>query len=69
MKFDFYVHGLWILSAVFFLIGGMIAGNIEWVEGTTMISFAVSILIAFVVFLVATMLMISSAMNARHEEK
>ena len=69
MKFDFYVHGLWILSAVFFLIGGMIAGNIEWVEGTTAVSFGLALLLAFVMFLVASMLMISSAINAKHEER
>ncbi len=69
MKFDFYVHGLWILSAAFFLIGSMIAGNIEWVEGTTSISFALSLLLAFVIYLIAAMMMISSAMNARQEQK
>lgn len=69
MKFDFYVHGLWLLSAVFMIIGSMIAGNIEWVEGTTPVSFALAIGLAFVIFLVASMLMISAAINARHEEK
>lgn len=69
MKFDFYVHGLWILSAVFFLVGSMIAGNIEWVEGTTTVSFALSLLLAFIIYLMASMLMISAAINARHEQK
>lgn len=69
MKFDFYVHGLWMLSAVFVLIGSVIAGNIEWVEGTTTISFALSLLLAFVIYLIATMLMISAAMNARQEQR
>lgn len=69
MKFDFYVHGLWMLSAVFFIVGSMIAGNIEWVEGTTGVSFGLSLLIAFVIYLIATMLMISSAINAKNEER
>jgi len=67
MKFDFYVHGLWILGSVFFLFGSMIAGNIEWVEGVTETSFGVSMLIAFILFLIAGMMFISSAVNARQE--
>ncbi len=68
MKFEFYVHGLWILGAVFFFLGGLIAGNIEWVEGTTTFSFWISVLLAFVLFLVAGMCWISAAVNARTEE-
>ena len=55
MKFDFYVHA------------SMIAGNIEWVEGVTQSSFGISLLIAFLLFLIATMLIISAAFNARKE--
>lgn len=69
MKFDFYIHGLWILSAIFFLIAGMIAGNIEYVLGTTETSFALSLVIAFLLFLIATMLIVSAAVNAIKEEK
>ena len=69
MPFDFHIHGLWILGAVFMFIGGMIAGNIEWVEGTTPFSLGFSVLLAFVMFLVAGMLWISAAVNARHELK
>lgn len=68
MKFEFYVHGLWILGAVFFFLGGLIAGNVEWVEGTTAFSFWISVLLAFVLFLVAGMCWISAAVNARQEE-
>jgi len=67
MKFDFYVHGLWILASVCFLVASMIAGNIEWVEGVTQSSFGISLLIAFLLFLIATMLIISAAFNARKE--
>jgi len=65
----FYVQGLWILGAVFMLLGGVIAGNIEWVEGTTTLSFGLSVLIAFVFFLVAGLCWISSAVNAKKEER
>jgi len=69
MKFDFYIHGLWILSAIFFLIAGMIAGNIEWTLGTTSASYILSLLLAFVLFLIAGMLLVSSAINAIKEER
>jgi hypothetical protein len=67
MGFDFHVHGLWILGSVFFFLGSMIAGNVEWVEGTTTLSYEISILISFVLFLIAGLLWISAAVNARHE--
>lgn len=69
MKFDFYVHGLWILSAIFLMIGSMIAGNIEWVEGATPVSYALALVLAFAMYLVASMLMISASINARHEQR
>jgi membrane protein YdbS with pleckstrin-like domain len=65
----FYVQGLWILGSVFMLLGAVIAGNIEWVEGTTTWSFGISVLIAFAFFLVAGLCWISSAVNARKEER
>lgn len=69
MKFDYYIHGLWILGSVLVLIGAMFAGNIEWVPGTTTTSYAMSIILAFVLVLVGGMCWISSAANARQEEK
>lgn len=68
MPFDFHVHGLWLLGTVFLFLGGMIAGNIEWVEGTTIFSFWLAILISVFMLLVAGMCWISAAVNARHEE-
>lgn len=68
MKFEFYVHGLWILGAVFFFLASLIAGNIEWVEGTTVFSFWIAVLLAFALFLVAGMCWISASVNARLEE-
>lgn len=68
MKFNFYVHGLWILGALFFFLGALISGNLEFVEGTTEGSFLLAILLAFALYLVAGMLWISAAVNARQEE-
>jgi hypothetical protein len=47
----------------------MIAGNIEFTLGTTHLSYAISLLLAFVLFLIATMLLISAAINAIKEER
>jgi hypothetical protein len=65
----FYVQGLWILGAIFMTIGAIIAGNIEWVEGTTSWSFGISIVLAFIMFVIGGLCWISSAVNARKEEK
>ena len=67
MAFEFHVHGLWILGSIFFFLGSMIAGNVEWVEGTTTLSFEVSVLIAFVLFLIGGLMWISAAANAGRE--
>jgi len=68
-KFDFYVHGLWILASAAFMLASMIAGNISYVEGTTQESYLVSLALAFVLFLLATMLVISASINAIKEQK
>jgi hypothetical protein len=69
MSWDYHVHGLWILGAVFMFVAGYIAGNIEWVTGTTEFSFYGSIVLAFILFLVAGVCWISSAVNARQAER
>ena len=66
-NFDFHVHGLWILGAVFMFLATLIAGNIEWIEGTTPFSFWISVLIAFIFFLMAGVAWISAAANLRQE--
>jgi hypothetical protein len=66
---DFYVHGFWIIGTFFFFLGGLFAGNLRWLEGTTDWSFGVSILLTFIFFLMAGMFWISSAVNARKEER
>ena len=68
MTFDFHVHGLWILGALFFFVAGIMAGNLHWVEGTTSVSFGISAVLIFLLFLIAAMFWISAAVNARHEE-
>lgn len=68
-KFDWYVHGLWILGSVFAFAGGIIATNIEWVEGTTAVSYGVAALVGFLFMLLTGMCWISAAVNARQEEK
>ncbi|MEM7819867.1 MAG: hypothetical protein QXD48_03505 [Candidatus Aenigmatarchaeota archaeon] len=69
MSFDFHVHGLWIIGAIMLFLSGFIAGNIQWVEGTTDFSFYGSVLIAFILFLVAGACWISAAVNAREEQR
>ncbi|MBI2972013.1 MAG: hypothetical protein HYY37_06335 [Candidatus Aenigmarchaeota archaeon] len=67
--FDIYVHGFCILGAIFFFAGAFIAGNVEWVEGTTQSSFWLAALLAFVMFVLAGFLWVSAAVNARQEER
>jgi hypothetical protein len=69
MTFDYHVHGLWIFGSILMFVAGFIAGNIEWVSGTTDFSFYGSIVLAFVLFLIAGACWISSAVNARHEQR
>ena len=54
---------------MFAFAGAMIAGNIEWAEGTTAVSYGLAALVAFLLILVAGMCWISSAVNARQEER
>lgn len=68
MPFDFHVHGLWILGALFFFVAGLMSGNLQWVAGTTETSFGISVVLIFLLFLIAAMFWISAAVNARHEE-
>lgn len=67
MPFDMHVHGLWIAGTVAIFIGALVAGNIEWVEGTTQFSFWFSVVLALLMFLIAGMCWISAAVNARQE--
>ena len=64
MRFEFEVHGLWIIGTVLITFGSLILGNIEWVEGTTRAGFVVSLVLAFLLVLLGGMFWISAAVNA-----
>ncbi|MFH0948998.1 MAG: hypothetical protein V1802_00750 [Candidatus Aenigmatarchaeota archaeon] len=64
MNFDIYVHGLWLLGAIFFFTGALMAGNIEWAEGTTTFTFGTSVFVSFVLVVLGSALFISAAVNA-----
>ncbi len=66
---DFYVQGFWVIGAVFFFLGGLFAGNLRWLEGTTDWSYGISIILTFAFFLLGGLFWISSAVNARQEER
>ena len=65
MRFDFHVHGLWIIGSLFLFAGSMLAGNVETVEGTTPFSFWFTVLLAFVLILLAGMFWISAGARDR----
>ena len=65
VEFDPHVHGLWLVGGIFVFAGAMLAGNIEFVEGTTTVSFWLAILISIILFLIGGMLWISSAANTK----
>ena len=67
--FDFYVHGLLIIGAVGIFLGSLIAGNMEWVEGTTAWTYGLSVIVAFILFLFGGACWISAAVNARNETR
>jgi hypothetical protein len=68
-KFDWWVHGLWILGSIFLFIGSMLAANVEVVEGATAWSLGLAALISFALILVGGLCWISSAINVCKEEK
>jgi len=68
-KMTWYIQGLWILGAIFMFLAAMIAGNIEWISGTTEYSYGIAIIMSLALFLLAGVCWISSAVNARKEEK
>ena len=67
MGFDFHIHGLWIIGALCFFVGAFVAGNIEWIEGTTPFSYWFSVAMAFLLFLFAGVCWISAAANVKEE--
>jgi len=69
MSFEFHVHGLWLLGTIFAFLGGLFAGNLRWLDGTTQFSYGLSLALTFIFLLLAGMFWISSAVNARREEQ
>jgi hypothetical protein len=69
MQFDFYVHGLWLIGGVSLFLGALIAGNVEFVEGTTPWSFGLAVLISLLLILFAGVCWISSSVNAKPEQR
>ncbi len=70
MAFEYHVHGLWILGTVMFFLGSMLAVFWEYEPiGSEWWSNAVSLLMAFALFLIAGIAWISAAVNAREEER
>lgn len=70
MKFDFHVHGLWMIGSVILFLASMIAGNYEHgALGSTGLSEAITIILAIVLFLIAGICWISAAVNARQETR
>ncbi|GEM_PF-916917 len=68
-EMSWYVHGLWILGAMFMFLAAMIAGNIELVEGTTFWSYWLAIFISFALFLIGGYCWICSGANTIREER
>ena len=66
MKMEFHSHGFWFIGSLTLLAASLIAGNAEWVEGTTEASFALALLISLALFLFSGLLWISAAINARN---
>ncbi len=65
MAFDAYTHGLWIVGSIFMFVAALIAGNVEWVAGTTAASFWLSVALSLVFFLIAGFCWISAAINSK----
>jgi hypothetical protein len=59
--------GVWILGGVFMLLGTWIIQNLEFNVGVSSVSYALAILISFVLFLLAGLAWISVAVATRHK--
>jgi len=60
---EFKAFILWFLGSVFVFIASWIAGHLEWVYGTTPLSFWFSAILAFVLFMVGSFLWIVVAVQ------
>ena len=59
--------GVWVLGGVFMLLGTWIVQNLEFNVGVSGFSYAIAILIAFVLFLLTGLAWISVAVATRHK--
>lgn len=62
---NFKVALMWIVGAVFFLLGSVIAGNVQPGIGVDASGIALALLVAFVLFLVGGLLWISVAVASK----
>jgi len=70
MRFDFHIHGLWIIGALVLFLASMIAGNFEAdALGSNLVSEVIAIVISIALFLLAGICWISAAVNAKEETK
>ena len=67
-KWDWYVHGLWILGTLFAFFGALLAGNMAWIEGTNIVSFTLAVVVSFLLLLVGGLMWISAGANAVQHE-
>jgi hypothetical protein len=61
---DVKVHGFWIIGSVLIFAGSFLAGKIDFIEGTTPVSFGVSVLVSLVLILGGGAFWISASLNA-----
>ena len=66
--FNWYVHGLWIVGAIFMFLAALIIGNIELVEAS-MERTILAALVAFALVLVTGACWISAAFNSDVERR
>ena len=57
-------HGFWVIGALLLFAGSFLAGKIDFIEGATPVSVAVSSLVAIVLILVAGAFWISASIHA-----
>jgi len=67
-RWDWYVHGLWILGSLFLILGAVLAGNLTWIEGTNSVAFGLAVIVAFLLILIAGLMWISAAANITQHE-
>ena len=57
------VYGFWVIGSVLIFAGSFLAGKIDFIEGSTLFSVGISILISLILILSGGAFWISSALN------